>query len=252
MSPRDFMGCVVVSLAFCQAASASTLELKSGQKIDGRIIDVSATAVYFQSGQDILNYSYDQILKITSFSEEEVAKGYDHKSAEALAASGGSLFQAEELAARGSSPTGLRKRLRALKVYIQEHFSKDLKDDERDALHSIGEALQKEPPPVPEPRANPTPGDIVKMYAPYQSEFHDKILKVLRRYLDQWISDTHSAELSLQHEERMIERVFGKTRLAVLKSLLPTVESLHESVDRYLKNLDALRAASQVAINAHR
>lgn len=234
-------------------ASSAVLVLKSGERIEGQIVDVSDKAIFFQSGQDISNYSYGDIQDINSFSEEERQKGLDAKATQTLAASRSLLAGLENHVSREISQDELRQKAGAFRDYVAGHFGKNLKADEKEVLEGLKGVLSRPPAPVPSvpENATPTPEDIIRRYEPYQSELHEKILKLLRRYLEEWIARAKVSQASLGEEDRFLERVIGKARLAFLRSALPSAETLRDRVDRYLKNVDALHQAVDHAIKAN-
>ncbi len=247
----------LISLIFlgmsCHASFASNIVLKSGEKFEGVIVNVSPEEIYLQSGANILNFAYRNIREVTDLSDDEIQRGYHEKVAQGLEASQFSVEQAQTFVTREFSLEEIKEKLRSFKDFILERFSDHLKSDEKGVLESIDAALRAGPPEEVKPKgAIPTPDELVQMYAPYQSDLHDKILNLMIRYLDQWIADANSGNSSFGDEERLITRVIGQTRLAVLKTMLPALETIRETVRRYLTNLAASRYAAQQAILAHR
>lgn len=245
MKVKTFLITIFAVFLWIGPAFAAILVLKSGERIEGQIVDVSETAVFFQSGKDISNYSYGDIQEISAFSEEEVQKGFDVKATKSLAASMSFLAGLGDHVSREIPKEELRQKAGAFRDFVAGRFGKDLKADEKEVLEGLKDALNRPPAPVP------TAEGILKRYEPYQSELHEKILKLLRRYLNEWISRAHTEQAALREEDAFLERVIGKARLAFLRSTLPSAEALRDRVDRYLKNLDALHHAVDHAIKAN-
>lgn len=251
MIKKTLVCLIVLGMAY-GISFASTVLLRSGERIEGEIINTSADEIYVQSGTDIRNIAYRDTQEVTDFSVNEVERGYPDAVAEGIEASGFSLKQAEAFVSREFTIAEIKEKLRTFKDFILERFSGSLKNDEKDVLGSIGAALEADAPVPIVPRGeNPTPEELVRMYAPYQSDLHDKILHLMLRYLDQWIADVDHGNASFQEEERFLVRVLGETRLAVLRTVLPSLELMRDTVKRYLANLAASRHAAERAILAH-
>lgn len=228
---------------------ASTVVLKSGETTEGRIIGTSTGEIYFQSGTRILNFAYRDIREITDFSAEEIEKGYGEEVAQALEISSAPLAAAKEVASREFTQSQLKDKMRAFKEYILKNFSRKLKPDEKGVLQSLGEVLDM-PAPPPQSAENGSLTDrVLASYAPYQSDLHEKILNLMMRYLNEWISEARDGGGSFAAEEQFLERALGRTRLAILRSVLPTLEVLRDNVRRHLANIAELRyAASKVGV----
>ncbi|GEM_PF-4651750 len=232
---------------------ASTVVLKSGERFEGVIVNVSPGEIYFQSNSNILNFAYGNIREVTDFSDEEIQHGYREEVAQGLEASQFSVEEAQSFVTKEFSIEEIKEKLRSFKDFILERFSDRLKSDEKGVLESIDTALRTRPPEPIQPKGEvPTPEELVQMYTPYQSDLHDKILNLMLRYLDQWITDANNGNSSFENEERLITRVIGETRLAVLKTMLPSLESVRDTVKRYLANLAASRYAAEQALLAQR
>ena len=237
----------VFFLGISSISLASTVVLKSGERTQGRIIGTSREEVYFQSDTRILNFPYRDIQEITDFSTEEIEKGYGEEVAQALETSTAPLATATEAVSREFTPDQLKDKMRAFKEYILQHFSHKLKSDEKGVLQSLGEVLDMPAPAPPSAEHGSLAEQVLASYAPYQSDLHEKILNLMMRYLNEWISEARGGGGSFAAEEQFLERALGRTRLAVLRSVLPSMEALRDNVRRHLANLAELRyAAAQV------
>ncbi len=219
------LGVLFLTLMAGRLSFAATLNFKSGEKKQGRIVASSSEEMYVSTPEGVSNYPLKDIKEVTQLSGEEL------------------------------KTEGVREALRSLYSPVSfnesnfKRFSKDLKADEREVLELAGQSMKKKPASS----KVPTGDDLMGMFVPYQSELHEKIMKLMVRYLDRWIAEAKEGgpdNLS-PAEASWIKQMAGKSRADLLKLLLPSMQSLRETAVRHLRNLAELNYAIKQAVQAN-